>query len=137
MTAQEIRCRVCCEIVVSSETGCLDHPDDVIVTGPATTIGRRVTIVVAEDGLESSTYEVRGVLFDDGRLLTGGTGTDGRDSLWSSLEEYEPNGTDLYRDHEISGEIEEVSWHTLVAADHDNWSYYGPSLLLRLARGQS
>lgn len=91
--------------------------------------GRRITITCREvsntgdyDGNRDNDeiYKIWGVLLDDGRLLTYGTGVDGADSLWSCLENYAPNGLASYESHEIHDETCSVDLETLRAADKDN-----------------
>jgi hypothetical protein len=83
-----------------------------------------------ENGDSYRAYPVAGVLLGDGRLLTRGTGVDGRDSLWSSLESYRPSGLDTCATREI-GDSTTIPLGELVAADYDNvkWRWQSGSLL--------
>lgn len=67
----------------------------------------------------SKDYEICAHLLEDGRLYVPGAGVDGGDSLFGSLDKYEPNGTDEFVGHEI-GEPGEVDLVDLALADRDN-----------------
>lgn len=100
-----------------------------------TTQGKKITITNSQqDGTE---YTTDGVLLDDGRLLTYGTGVDGRDSLWASVKEYEPNGSAEYLSHDVSDEVVSVSADELRDADKDSVVYSDKSLLTPEERAAS
>ena len=89
-----------------------------------------ITCRVLEHGEFSTTYTVRGVELDDGRLLTFGTGTDGRDSLWRNVDSFEPCGLDTVETIEHGRPCAAPETNTLREADDDNVVYGSGSLLV-------
>ena len=86
---------------------------------------RKITFTNREEN--GSTYTTRGVVLEDGKVVTFGTGVDGKDSLWASVDSFEPNGLAVNVSHEL-GDATTISNEAVVAADEDN-KVYGESLL--------
>lgn len=98
-------------------------------TRATTTTAKVILIKVESDGSKSDSdgtgevYEVRALLHPDGRLFALGAGVDGGDSLFGSLDEYEPNGLDRVQSIEVTEETAPLSLAALASGDVDNCVY--------------
>ena len=90
-------------------------------------MANKVTINVNGNG---NAHIVNGIQLDDGRLYTVGTGVDGRDSLWESVDSFSPCGFDSVETVEVGEACDPPETEALREADLDNVVYGGNSLLL-------
>jgi hypothetical protein len=86
-----------------------------------TTTAKKVLITNADDA--GKTYTVDALLLPDGRLYVAGAGVDGGDSLFASLGDYEPQGTDKRESAEVLDETAPVTLDQLACGDVDNVEY--------------
>jgi hypothetical protein len=89
--------------------------------GRETMNAKRLTIECTEQ--DGSTYTTNGALLPDGRVITYGTGVDGRDSLWAALGDYEANGLAEAGEPVVYDETIEVDVDAVIDADRDNREY--------------
>ena len=89
-----------------------------------------LAITTAEpNSSDDDTTEVDALLLPDGRVLVVGAGVDGGDSLFASIEAYEPNGTAIVESVVETVWVREIDVSWLASGDVDNVRYDAKSLL--------